>query len=162
MFGRGLFIFVLVPLIELALLNELLQRTSLPTTILVVLVTGVVGVTLTRRQGLRAWRAIHAQLAQGKSPSREIMDGVMILLAGAFLITPGLLTDCVGFSLLIPPVRTLLGRLVTRWFLSETAVRFSAQPWPQDAPSDDAPSEPASPSVRVIEPESEPREPNDA
>ena len=80
---------VLVPLIELVLLSQLLQRTGMMTTLLVVFLTGIVGVSLTRRQGMKAWKGAHQQMAQGKSPSKEILDGVMILLAGAFLITPG-------------------------------------------------------------------------
>ena len=153
MFGRALLLFVLVPLIELVLLNQLVQRTSLTTTILVVLATGVVGVSLTRRQGLRAWRGIHEQMSKGKSPSREILDGVMILFAGAFLITPGLLTDCVGFSLLIPYVRSVLGRMLTRWFKERTVTTFQATAsWTAtDFPTDAAPEE-EGPSVRVVEP----------
>ena len=88
--GKLLLAFILVPLIELTLLLQLNQRAGFPTTLLIVVFTGILGVSLARRQGLNVWRAIHQQLAQGKNPSAEIMNGVMVLLAGAFLMTPGL------------------------------------------------------------------------
>lgn len=143
-----------MPLVELVLLNQLLQRTSLFTTILVVLLTGVIGISLTRRQGIRAWRAIHEQMAQGRSPSKEILDGVMVLIAGAFLITPGLLTDCVGFSLLVPHIRRLLGRGLTKWFLSRTTATFQVHGWAQASSADNPEDDLESPSVRVVEPTS--------
>ncbi len=155
MLGRSLLFIVLIPLIELVLLNQLLQRTSLATTILVVLATGVVGVSLTRRQGMKAWQGAHQQMAQGKSPSKEILDGVMILLAGAFLITPGLLTDCVGFSLLVPKLRNKLGDFLVRWFKARTVATFQVNAWTTrtDIDTDDVEGE--APSVRVVTPESE-------
>lgn len=155
MLGRLFLLFVLIPLIELVLLSQLLLRTGLPVTLLVVLVTGVVGVSLTRQQGLKAWRAVHSQLAQGKSPTREIVDGVMILFAGAFLITPGLLTDCVGFSLLLPPVRNQIGRWLTRWFRSRTTATFQTAKWSGTDFASDFPEENEAPSVRVVVPDDE-------
>ena len=154
MLGRALLLIVLIPLIELILLNQLLEQAGLPTTILVVLLTGVVGVSLTRRQGINAWRSIHQQMADGKSPSNEILHGVMILFAGAFLITPGLLTDCVGFSLLIPQLRIAVGTRLTRWFKARTVARFQTSVWPATPPGDDpAPNDGEGPSVRVVPPD---------
>ncbi len=146
--------FLLVPLVELTLLVQLYQRTDFVTTVLVVIFTGILGVHLTRRQGLDVWRAIHRQLAEGTDPSAEIVSGVMILLAGAFLMTPGLLTDGVGFLLLIPWVRRHLRRRLAAWFRQRTIRRFggawSADPFSADTsvPPDGGPR----PSVRVVRP----------
>ena len=153
MFGRALLIVVLIPLIELVLLHQLHQRTNILTTIGVVLFTGIVGVNLARRQGMHAWRSIHQQMAKGQTPSREILNGVMILLAGAFLITPGLMTDAVGFSLLVPRVRLWLGERLSVWFKNKTLSTFSVQSWQTSGFPDIPEDAPDQASVRVVEPE---------
>ena len=152
MLGRILLFVILIPLVELVLLNQLHQRTDLFTTVAVVLVTGIVGVNLARRQGMQVWRSIHQQMAAGQTPSQEILDGVMILLAGAFLITPGLLTDGVGFSLLVPRVRRFLGSHLSRWFRQKTVTTFQSSAWSTNVhPQDNSDVEEA-PSVRVVVP----------
>ena len=129
MLGRFLLLIVFVPLIELGLLLELTERTSLWTTIAVVLTTGIVGMSLVRWQGIRAWREIQTELASGRSPSRSIISGVMILIAGALLLTPGLLTDTVGFSLLIPPVRSAIAAFIQRHAISSMAAHVRTSFW---------------------------------
>ncbi len=155
MLGRGILLLVFVPLVELILLHQLVQSWGLAETILLVLVTGVVGVGLARQQGLKAWKAVHTQLASGQSPSAEIMDGVMILIAGAFLMTPGLLTDTVGFSLLIPLVRRLLRAKLVAWFKHRTVTTFRTQ-FPNaefGVPGETADTDEDEPVVRVVDPE---------
>lgn len=153
--GRLLLAFILVPLLELTLLHQLYLRTSFGTTLLVVVFTGVLGVSLARHQGLNVWRGIHQQLAAGKNPSVEIMDGVMILLAGAFLMTPGLLTDGVGFALLIPWLRSRLRVRLANWFRSRTIRQFGGS-WPSGSfPHEDAMAG-EQPSVRVVDPRGNP------
>ncbi|HAD58778.1 MAG TPA: hypothetical protein DCG12_06015 [Planctomycetaceae bacterium] len=155
MLGRGILLLVFVPLVELILLHQLVQSWGLAETILLVLVTGVVGVGLARQQGLKAWKAVHTQLASGQSPSAEIMDGVMILIAGAFLMTPGLLTDTVGFSLLIPLVRRLLRTKLVAWFKHRTVTTFRTQ-FPNaefGVPGETADTDEDEPVVRVVDPE---------
>tara|TARA_B100001939_G_scaffold288321_1_gene259156 strand:+ start:935 stop:1414 length:480 start_codon:yes stop_codon:yes gene_type:complete len=153
--GRGILLLVFVPLVELILLHQLVQSWGLAETILLVLVTGVVGVGLARQQGLKAWKAVHTQLASGQSPSAEIMDGVMILIAGAFLMTPGLLTDTVGFSLLIPLARRLLRAKLVAWFKHRTVTTFRTQ-FPNaefGVPGETADTDEDEPVVRVVDPE---------
>lgn len=152
--GKLILAFILVPLIELTLLVQLHQQTSFLTTLLVVVFTGMLGVSLARRQGLDVWRGIHQQLAQGKNPSAEIINGVMILLAGAFLMTPGLLTDGVGFALLVPWLRTQLQLGLTNWFRTRTIRQFGGV-WPSDptAPHEDNPAPAGQASVRVVDPQ---------
>ncbi|MCA9048725.1 MAG: FxsA family protein [Planctomycetaceae bacterium] len=122
--GRLILILILVPLIELAFLYQLFLRTSFLTTFAVVMLTGIVGVQLARFQGLAVWRAVQEQLRQGRTPSAEIMDGVMILLAGALLISPGLLTDTVGFLLLVRHIRRWIAGRLRRWFFNKTQHAF--------------------------------------
>ena len=120
MFFKLLAAFVFIPLIELYLLLQLSQVTSVPTTILIVVVTGVIGTMLARREGAMAWFRFHAAVNDGRMPSREIQDGLMIVFAGALLLTPGLLTDALGFTLLIPAGR----ELVRKWIVQRYVNRF--------------------------------------
>ncbi len=105
-------LFIGLPALELALLIRLHDVMGLGPTILLVLLTGIVGAALVRRQGLAILFKIQREMAAGNLPAPQMIDGIMILLAGALLITPGLLTDTVGFALLVPIVREYLrGRL---------------------------------------------------
>jgi UPF0716 protein FxsA len=107
-FGRLLLLFILTPLIELWLLMLVSEHLGAATTIWLVLVTGFVGASLARRQGLQTWIAIQRETQQGKMPAASLVDAMMIFVAGLLLITPGMMTDVVGFSLLVPPVRAFL------------------------------------------------------
>ena len=128
MFLRLLILFIAVPLTELWLLQYLSSGSTLNfmATVALVIATGVLGAWLAKRQGLLAWRRIYDQFAQGRAPAAELLDGVMILLAGAVLITPGLLTDIAGLLLLIPRVRLHVGRWLVAWFKKRTIVRFQS------------------------------------
>ena len=108
MFGRLLLLFVLTPLIELWLLMLVSKHLGVATTIWLVLITGFVGASLARRQGLQTWLSIQRETQQGKMPAASMVDAMMIFVAGVLLITPGMMTDVVGFSLLVPPIRALL------------------------------------------------------
>lgn len=156
MFGRILFIVVLIPLLELTFLYQLLIHTGFVTTFAVVLMTGVVGIQLARYQGLQAWQEIHRQLSNGKAPSESITRGVLILIAGIFLITPGVLTDTLGFLLLIPAVRTHVARWLKIWFLRKTRSTFETHVWsgfgPRSDRSDDQ-TETVKGQVRVVNPQ---------
>lgn len=105
-----LILFTVVPLVEISLLVRLADRITWPWTFLLVLATGVIGAWLARREGVKAWRRVHENLGQGQEPTDAMLDGLMILIAGALLVTPGVLTDIVGFMLLIPPCRAVVKR----------------------------------------------------
>lgn len=98
-------LFIALPIIELALLFELHGVVGFTPTVLLVVLTGLAGATLVRRQGTEIWFKIQREMSQGHIPAPQMIDGVMVLVAGALLVTPGLITDLVGFSLLIPFVR---------------------------------------------------------
>lgn len=103
-----LLLFVVMPLTELFLLVKLAQATSFPTTVAIVLATGVIGVFTARVQGWLVWQKIQLDLRHARVPADGLIEGVALLIAGALLITPGLITDTIGFLLLIPPLRKLL------------------------------------------------------
>jgi len=98
-------LFVGLPILELVVLLKVHAVFHFWPTFLLVVLTGVVGVALVKRQGLSILREIQLEMAKGNLPAPQMMDGVMILLAGAFLITPGLITDSAGFLLLVPFIR---------------------------------------------------------
>lgn len=114
MFGRLALLFVVVPLLELALLVQMGQWVGLWPTLILVFGTGVVGAALARSQGLRTLGAVQSEMAQGRLPGGALLDGLAVLVGGAFLLTPGLLTDVAGFTLLIPTTRRLVRGVVAR------------------------------------------------
>ncbi len=101
-----------MPILELAVLLKVHQSLGLGNTLAIVIFTGVVGAVLARAQGLMVMTAIQRDLAEGRMPAPRLMDGVMILIAGVLLITPGLITDSAGFLLLLPPVRVSIRALL--------------------------------------------------
>ena len=115
MFFRLLLLFTAIPLVELALLVEIGRLVGLATTVGMVLVTGVLGAWLARGQGVRVLARLQADLQSGRVPTDALLEGLMILIAGAVLLTPGLLTDLLGFALLSPVCRRLVQRTVTRY-----------------------------------------------
>lgn len=108
MLGYLILLFTIVPLIELALLIKISQHLGLGYTIGVVVITGVTGAYLAKMQGLIILRKIQEDVNQGIMPADKLFDGVLILCSGILLLTPGLLTDIIGFIGLIPVTRNLL------------------------------------------------------
>ena len=118
--AKLLLLFILVPATELALLIEIGSRIGTINTLLLIVVTGVLGASLASRQGLAVLRQIQDETVRGQMPGSAIVDGVIILVAGIVLMTPGILTDILGFLCLIPATRSLIkGRL---WQMIERAV----------------------------------------
>ena len=110
MFGRLLLLFLLVPILDLALLVSVGGRIGLGPTLAVVVATAVVGSWLARREGVAAWRRVQSKMATGGIPGPELIDGLLILVSGTLLLTPGFLTDVVGLLGLFPPTRALARR----------------------------------------------------
>jgi UPF0716 protein FxsA len=94
--------FVVVPLLELYLLLWLGSLIGFWPTVVVVLVTGLVGGTLAKREGLKVWRDWRRALDELRPPEQGVVDGLLVLVGGAFLLTPGVLTDALGLALLVP------------------------------------------------------------
>ena len=118
MFARLIVLFTLVPIIELALLIQTGRWIGLWPTLGIVVATGVVGAALASREGLQAWRDVQLDLWEGRIPTRPVLDGLSVFVGGALLLTPGLLTDALGFFLLIRPTR--------RWLQNRVVNRFGA------------------------------------
>ena len=112
--GRLALLFVIVPLVELVLLIELGQLVGLLPTLALVIFTGVTGAWLARAEGMRVFFQFQQELAAGRLPGQAMLDGISVLVGGAFLLTPGVLTDVVGFSLLLPVTRRWLQRRVRK------------------------------------------------
>ena len=108
MFLKLLTIFILVPILELSLLLRIGSKIGFEATLAIILLTAFIGAILTRTQGSRALSNFRNALAEGKLPHREALDGLLILLAGAVLLTPGFLTDTAGFLLLFAPTRAAI------------------------------------------------------
>lgn len=128
MLSRLILLFVTVPLLELALLLQVGQWIGLGPTVALVVATGFAGAALARQQGLRAFLAVQQELAAGGLPGRSLLDGLSILVGGALLLTPGILTDVLGFSLIVPPSRRWLQGIVRRRLerrIQEGAVRLT-------------------------------------
>lgn len=114
--------FIAVPLAEIALLVWFGRTFGFWVTMLVVLATAFAGSFLLARQGTATVRTVRFELDHGRLPGAPLADGVMLVVAGAFLLTPGLLTDAVGLALFVPAVRDairgFLGRRAQRrWFI---------------------------------------------
>jgi UPF0716 protein FxsA len=116
MFVRLLALFILVPLIELALLIQIGRWIGLGWTLALVVVTGFVGAAMARRHGVQAWIAISDELHAGRVPASALADGLLILVGGLVLLTPGLITDLFGFALLIPTTRNIFKKRLRQRF----------------------------------------------
>ncbi|GAB4273585.1 MAG: membrane protein FxsA [Deferrisomatales bacterium] len=115
MFVRLLVLFTLVPALEIYLLVKVGAGIGAANTVLLILATGVVGAYYARRQGFNVVLRLQRSLEEGRLPANELVDGAMLLVGGALLITPGLLTDAAGFALIFPPTREALKRAFLEW-----------------------------------------------
>jgi len=114
MFIRLLALFIVIPLLELALLIKIGEYVGLIWTIILVGSTGAVGISLARAQGLAVINKVKQSLSQGQLPQNSLLDGILVLVGAAMLLTPGLLTDVGGFSLIIPVSRKLIRTVVKK------------------------------------------------
>ena len=107
-------LFVFVPIVELAVIIQVGQAIGVVETLLLMVAVSVVGGWLVKREGIGVWRRAQRQLDTGVMPGRELVDGVLIMVAGALLLLPGFVSDCLGILLLLPPVRAVVRGLVIR------------------------------------------------
>jgi UPF0716 protein FxsA len=114
--NKLLLLFIVLPLVEMTLLVFLGSQFGFWTTLLFIILTGVIGTWLAHSQGWSTYRRIQQELAQGKMPTDALIDGVLILAAGIMLLSPGVITDLLGIVLMIPPSRALCRRGLINWF----------------------------------------------
>ena len=126
MFAPILLALVLVPLIEIYFLVQVGQEIGTPATILLLVAISVVGAWLVKREGRATWNRLRAAMARGEIPTKEAVDGAMILFGGALMLTPGFLTDILGLLLILPPTRASLKgtfrRLLGTWVMTRAGV----------------------------------------
>lgn len=122
MLARLFLLMTIVPVVELYLLIQLGARIGPVPTVALVVFTGLLGATLARREGLKAFRELQESLRMGVPPAEGLLNGALIVLGGVLLITPGVLTDLLGVALLVPPSR----RKVARWLRRRLELRLNA------------------------------------
>ena len=120
-------IFIVVPIVELAIIIQVGQLIGPLWTVLLLLLSAVIGSFLLRREGRRAWRSFRRAMDAGRVPTREAADGAMVIMGGALMLTPGFLTDALGVLCLLPPSRAVLRRMataaITRRLLADDSTR---------------------------------------
>lgn len=150
MIKRWPIIFVIIPLVELYVIIAVGERIGAFWTIMLVLLTAVVGVNLLRVQGVKTLMRAQENMARGQVPAMEMMEGMLLAAAGIMLITPGFISDTLGFLCLIPASR----QAIIRFFMSRLTVRtsfdagsggFQSPPPGADADANTTGSNPADP-----------------
>lgn len=116
MFGLLVLLFLVVPIAELWVILEVSDYLGAWLTIALLITLSVAGAWLVKREGLGIWRSINEQIRGGQMPTRSLVDGGLVLLAGVLMLTPGFLTDILGLLLLFPPTRTLVRATTMRFF----------------------------------------------
>jgi len=111
-----LFLFVAVPILEIYVIIQVGQAIGALWTIALLIADSILGSLLMRAQGRTAWRRFQLALSEGRIPAREVLDGVLVIFGGAFLLTPGFCSDIVGALLLLPPTRAVIRRIAVRRF----------------------------------------------
>lgn len=120
-----LLVFIAIPLIEIVLLIKVGQAIGVLATIAIVIGTAVLGTTLLYQQGFGVLGRAKEAMRRRNAPVVEVVEGVFLLVAGAFLLTPGLLTDSIGFTLLVPPLRRGLAKWTIKRLISEGAINVT-------------------------------------
>ena len=112
MFRLLFILFIFIPIIEIGVLMQVGALLGVWQTLIIVIVTAWLGAKYVKQQGLATLHSVQTKMAQGEMPSDEIVTGLMLLIAGVFLVTPGFVTDIFGLSLLIPAVRSFIAKQV--------------------------------------------------
>ncbi|MFQ6050386.1 MAG: FxsA family protein [Candidatus Hydrothermarchaeota archaeon] len=115
MLFRLILIFVSIPILELFLLIEIGRLIGALNTVAIVVITGIVGAAFAKSQGLEVYEKIKEDLRIGVLPTNQLLDGILILIGGALLITPGLITDTTGFLMILPYTRSWLKEKLKKW-----------------------------------------------
>lgn len=134
---RLLLLFTVVPFVELSLLLWLGARMGLVNTLLLIAVTGVAGASLARREGFGILARLQSEIAEGAPPESTLIEAVLIFSGGLLLITPGVLTDIAGFSMVLPGSRAFYAAHLREWFASRVRVNGGrVRTPPAEVPSD--------------------------
>jgi UPF0716 protein FxsA len=107
-------IFIVVPIIEIYVIIQIGQAIGALPTIALLVADAVLGSMILRSQGRAAWRRFNDALQSGRVPAREVLDGTLIIFGGAFMLTPGFVTDLFGLLFLLPPTRAVIRKMLVR------------------------------------------------
>jgi len=107
-------LFIILPLAELYVIYQVGDAIGILPTLALLVLDSLLGAWLLRTQGRATWNRFQATMQAGRIPHREVFDGVLVIFGGAFLITPGFITDIIGVLLLLPPTRSLFRRWLVR------------------------------------------------
>lgn len=132
MFFRLFWLFTIVPLIEIVILYKIGTKIGVWETIALVILAGIVGAWLARREGLRVIAAIRSDLAARRLPTDRLIDALLILIASIMLIFPGVLSDVFAILLLLPPTRAIVRRLLKKHFRQKFVLLQHFRPPPDD------------------------------
>jgi len=108
MFRLLVLFFIFVPIVEIMIFIRVGDQIGLGSTLFIVVITAIIGVHLLKQQGLQSWHKIQNMMAQGQVPALEMAAAAQLLFAGGLLLTPGFLTDTIGFVLMVPQIRLLV------------------------------------------------------
>ena len=148
-----IFLFIVMPIVEIYVIIQVGQAIGALWTIALLIADSLIGARLLRWQGRTAWLRFQEAIAAGRMPHNEVIDGVMIVVGGTLLLTPGFITDIFGLLLLLPPTRAVLRRTVVRSIRRRGAVTrvvfraaprrgtYPPPPPPQQPPPNDPPRE---------------------
>jgi UPF0716 protein FxsA len=125
-------IFIVLPVAEIYVIIKVGEAIGVLPTIALLILDGFLGAALLRHQGRAAWRRFNEALAAGRAPAREALDGGLVIFGGAFLITPGFITDILGLLLLFPPTRAVFRRLIVRRYARRLVVGIAGRAVPPD------------------------------
>lgn len=107
-------VFIVVPIAELYVIIQVGEAIGVLPTIALLIADSILGSILMRAQGRAAWRRFNAAISEGRVPTREVLDGVLVVFGGALLLTPGFISDFFGILFLLPPTRALIRRVALR------------------------------------------------
>lgn len=119
-FNKLLILFVIVPVTELYILIEVGKKIGGLTTIGIIILTGIIGAYLVKGQGFMILKKIQSDLNEGIIPGDSLIQGAIILAGGIFLLTPGFVTDIIGFIFLIPVSRRVVKKYLLKWLKRKT------------------------------------------
>src|ERR671937_1336842 len=122
-------LFIALPIAEIYVIIKVGEAIGVLPTIALLIVDGFLGAALARSQGRAAWLRFNRALAEGRVPAREVFDGAMVIVGGAFLLAPGFITDVIGLLLLIPPSRALFRGIATKLALGRAAFAVRTVRW---------------------------------
>lgn len=119
-------LFIALPIVEIYAIIQVGQAIGAPWTVALLVADSILGALLMRSQGRAAWRRFNAAVGEGRPPTREILDGALVILGGALLVTPGFVTDVFGLALLLPPSRAVARSLLKRRLSGRFGGSFAA------------------------------------